>query len=238
MTRQPRLWAVVPARGGSTRVVGKNMRILAGRPLLAHTLRLAVDAGLGDRTVVSSDDRAALALATEFGVRGLPRPPEFATAEASTESVLLHVLDTLASEGAEPDWVMTLPPTSPFRRLGTLREMLRHVAEPDASDCLMTVTEDRRDLWRMDAGGEMRRLFPEAPRRQQDRSPLFEENSAVYLTRVAALRATGSVLGGSVRGYVIDPVEAWDINTETDLVIAEALARHWVDDRPRAARGS
>ena len=242
MTRPSRLVVVVPARGGSTRVPGKNMRTLAGRPLLGHTLRLAVDAGLGDRTVVSSDDGAALALAADFGVRGLMRPPEFATAEASTESVLLHVLDTLASDGVEVEWVMTLPPTSPFRQLETVRAMLRRVEdEPEASDCLMTVTEDRRDLWRMDAGGVMERLFPQAPRRQQDRSPLFEENSAVYLTKVAALRATGSVLGRSVRGHVIDPIEAWDINTETDLVIAEALAPHrgvrvWSSDDAGHAR--
>jgi CMP-N,N'-diacetyllegionaminic acid synthase len=218
------LWVVVPARGGSTRVPGKNLRLLAGRPLLAYTLQLVIDAGLRNRTVVSSDDNATLALAASFGIRGIERPPELATADASTESALLHALDALGAEGRGAEWVMTLPPTSPFRRAATVRELVALArADPDAHDCLMTVTEDRRDLWRMAADGRLARLFPDAPRRQQDRTPLYEENSAVYLTRVSALRATRSVLGRSVRGVVIDPIEAWDINTETDLVVAEAL---------------
>lgn len=220
------LRVVVPARGGSTRVPGKNLRPLAGRPLLAYTLQLVIDLGVADRTVVSSDDAAALSLAASFGIRAIERPPELATADASTESALLHVLDVLAGEGHGAEWVMTLPPTSPFRRAATVHDLLALArAEPEAQDCLMTVTEDRRDLWRMADDGRLARLFPGAPRRQQDRTPLYEENSAVYLTRVSALRATGSVLGRSVRGVVIDPVEAWDINTETDFVIAEALAR-------------
>ena len=225
------LWVVVPARGGSTRVQGKNLRPLARRPLLAYTLQLVIDLGARDRTVVSSDDADALSLARSVGIRAIERPPELATADASTESALLHVLDLLASEGRDAEWVMTLPPTSPFRRAATVRDLVVLArADPDAQDCLMTVTEDRRDLWRMADDGRLTRLFPDAPRRQQDRTPLYEENSAVYLTRVSALRATGSVLGRSVRGVVIDPIEAWDINTELDLAIAEALARRGVDD--------
>ena len=219
------LWVVVPARGGSTRVPRKNLRSLAGRPLLAYTLQLVNDLGVADRSVVSSDDADALSLAASFGIRAIERPSELATADASTESALLHALDVLAGEGQRGEWVMTLPPTSPFRRAATVRGLVAQArAEPEAQDCLMTVTEDRRDLWRMADDGRLTRLFPEAPRRQQDRTPLYEENSAVYLTRVSALRATGSILGRSVRGVVIDPIEAWDINSETDLVVAEALA--------------
>ena len=205
---------------------GKNLRPLAGRPLLAYTLQLVIDLGVGDQTVVSTDDADAMSLARSFEIRAIERPPALATADASTESALLHALDVLTSEGRDADWVMTLPPTSPFRRAATIRDLIALAgAEPEAQDCLMTVTEDRRDLWRMTDDGLLMRLFPEAPRRQQDRTPLYEENSAVYLTRVSALRATRSVLGRSVRGVVIDPIEAWDINTETDFVIAEVLAR-------------
>jgi CMP-N,N'-diacetyllegionaminic acid synthase len=219
------LWVVVPARGGSTRVPGKNLRALAGAPLLTYTLRLVGASGLADRTVVSSDDPTALALARSHGVRALERPAALATAEASTESVLLHALDTLAAEGAAFAWVMTLPPTSPFRRVETVRAFVAASMEGDAlPDCLMTVTEDRRDLWQRGADGRLRRLFPEAPRRQQEREPMYEENSAIYLTKVEALRATGSVLGRSVGGVVIDPLEAWDINSEFDFVVAEVLA--------------
>ncbi len=219
------LSVVVPARGGSLRVPGKNLRHLAGRPLLCHTLELIRAAGLQDRAIVSSDDARTLELAATFGVRPLERPAHLATATASTEAVLVHALDVLEGEGETPEWVVTLPPTSPFRRAETLRGLLERVAaRPADQDCLMTVTEERRDFWRMDSDGVMARIFPDAPRRQQDRTPLFDENSAVYVTRTAALRATGSVLGKVVRGVVVDALEAWDINTEIDFAIAEFLA--------------
>jgi CMP-N,N'-diacetyllegionaminic acid synthase len=225
VTELPGLWLVVPARRGSTRVIGKNLRPLAGRPLLGHTLDLVVELGLADRALVSSDDPAALGLAATYGVRALPRPEHLSHATATTESALLHAVATLQAEGREIAWVMTLPPTSPFRRPATVEACMAAAAcLPDDLDCVMTVTEDRRDFWRRGDDGRLRRLFPAAPRRQQDRPPLFEENSAVYLTRAAALRATQSVLGRGVHGVVIDAVEAWDINTEADLVVAEALA--------------
>ena len=89
----------------------------------------------------------------------------------------------------------------------------------------MSVTEDRGDYWQMsDREGTISRLFADAPRRQQDRQPLYEENSAIYMTKCTALRETGSVLGKRVRGKTIDPLEAFDINTETDFRIAEAMA--------------
>jgi CMP-N-acetylneuraminic acid synthetase len=90
-------------------------------------------------------------------------------------------------------------------------------------DCLFSLTETRASLWHSGADGKIARLFPDAPRRQQDRAPLYEENSAIYVTAVPALRATGSVLGTSQRGIAIDPIEGFDINSELDFVIAEAL---------------
>lgn len=220
------LVVVVPARGGSTRVPGKNIRELAGRPLLAHTLAAVREAGLGVPVVVSTDDDAIAVVAEADGARVVRRPAELSTDTASTEAALLHVLDILAGEGGAADWVMTLPPTSPFRDGGVIRAALDAVRrDPDDQDCLMTVTEDRGDYWRMDDGGVLTRLVPGAPRRQQERAPLYLENSAIYLSRVAALRETGSVLGRRVRGLAIDPQRGFDINDESDFDLAEAMAR-------------
>jgi CMP-N-acetylneuraminic acid synthetase len=100
-------------------------------------------------------------------------------------------------------------------------------------DCLLSLTETRASLWRSGVDGRIARLFPDAPRRQQDRAPLYEENSAIYLTAVPALRATGSVLGTSQRGIAIDPIEGFDINSELDFVIAEMLRGVEPSLRPR-----
>ena len=119
---------------------------------------------------------------------------------------------------------MTLPPTAAVRRIETVRRSATIGADdPDGQDCLFTVTENRGDFWQKRSDGNLERLFPDAPRRQQDRKPLWEENSAVYLTRIESLRHTGSILGKKARGMIIDRSEAWDINTPFDILVAEAL---------------
>jgi CMP-N-acetylneuraminic acid synthetase len=216
---------VIPARCGSTRVELKNIRPLAGKPLLAYTVEAAL-AAFAHPPIVSTDCGTIAGVAHALGARVVMRPPELATATASTESALIHVLDLLELEGWRPAWIMTLPPTSPLRSAETIRRFHDEVRRcPGDQDCLMSVTENRGDFWRMSAGGAVERLFADAPRRQQDREALFEENSAIYLTAVAALRETGSILGRRVRGLAIDLAEGWDINSALDFEIAEALLR-------------
>ena len=215
---------VIPARCESQRVALKNIRPLAGKPLIAYTVEAALAANFADPPIVSTDCEEIASVARAFGARVVMRPVELASATASTESALLHVLDVLALEGRRPAWIMTLPPTSPLRTAATIRRFAAEVEQrPGDQDCLMSVTENRGDFWRMSQGGMIHRLFPDAPRRQQDREPLFEENSAVYLTAVAALRATGSILGRRARGIAIESAEGWDINSAFDFDIAEAL---------------
>jgi CMP-N,N'-diacetyllegionaminic acid synthase len=217
---------VVPARGGSKRMPLKNIALLAGRPLLWYTIQSARDAGCLADLIVSTDSEVIAEVARTAGARVLMRPMELADDTASTEAVLLHVLDVLVHECRYDDWVMTLPPTSPFRTAETIASFFEATRElPDSVDCLMSVTETRGDYWRRMSDGSYRRLFPDAPRRQQDREPLFEENSAIYVTRVAALRQTGSILGREVRAFAISPREALDINTPADMALAEAQLR-------------
>lgn len=216
---------VVPARGGSKRIPRKNIAPLSGKPLLLYTLDCIREAGLLDVTVVSTEDLLIAQVANDAGAKVAVRPADLATDTASTEGVLLDALKQYASaEGELPEWVMTLPPTSPLRSAATVASFGKALATVPADvDCIMSTTENRGDFWRYDADGNFWRLFPDAPRRQQERSPLFEENSAIYLTRVSVLQETGSILGRKVSGIPISPIEALDINTQEDLELAEAL---------------
>lgn len=113
--------AVIPARGGSKRAPRKNIRVLGDRPLLAYAIAAAREAGIGDATLVSTEDDEIAAVATHWGCRVLARPDALATDEASTEGVLLHALDEVEKQGWHPKWILTLPPSSPFRRAATIR---------------------------------------------------------------------------------------------------------------------
>ena len=216
---------VIPARGGSKRLPQKNIHLLKGKPLLSYTLELIAATGLRIPTYVSTDDERIGEIASSFpGINVIVRPVEIAGDSASTESALLHVLDVLAMRGNFPQWLMTLPPTSPFRTVSNVHSFIEGTLNCGSDiDCLMSVTENRDDFWRMHNNGQMQRLFPDAPRRQQERVPLFEENSAIYVSRTQALRETNSILGRAVRGVVISAIEGFDINTPEDICLAECL---------------
>ena len=217
---------VVPARGGSKRIPQKNIYPLRGKPLLAYTLEAVAASGLACPLYVSTDDERIATVALAYAnVHVVMRPENLASDTASTEAVLLHVLDSVADAAGNPQWIMTLPPTSPFRRPETIRRFAETARQsPHAQDCLMSITENRGDFWRLQPDGTLARLFPDAPRRQQERTPLFEENSAIYLSRVDSLRETGLILGRRVRGLVISEIEGFDINTVHDIRMAEFIA--------------
>jgi len=218
---------VIPARGGSKRIPKKNITPLLGKPLLEYTLDAVHKAGLDCPVFVSTDDDEIADIATNYNdIVVIKRPANIAGDLASTESVLQHVLGSLTSVDDDSAWVMTLPPTSPFRTHETIQRFVDIVhSSPVAQDCLMSVTENRGDFWVRSKGDEIVRLFPDAPRRQQERLPLFEENSAIYLTKISALKKTGSILGESVLGVTIPYIEGFDINTKDDLKLAKSLAK-------------
>ena len=220
---------VIPARGGSKRIHNKNIALLQDKPLIQYTIDCVRDADLFDFLTVSTEDSAIADIAHTNGVRVFNRPLELAKDNTSTEMVLLNTLDQYENDGNDlPEWIMTLPPTSPLRSASSLTYFIKKLDSISQDiDCVMSVTENRGDFWSFEPNGNFQRLFPNAPRRQQDRAPLFEENSSIYLTRVAALKKTGSILGHKVFGIPISNYESLDINTQDDLKLAEVLIKHY-----------
>ena len=220
---------VVPARGGSKGIPGKNIYPVNGKPLLAYTLELIQNAGLVDAdVVVSTDSDAIKKVASEFiGVTIIDRPADISGDTASTESALLHALDYMTNlNGKEYDYVITLQATSPLRKVETLKKIIATFeAEYPKYDALLSLNEDRSDFWHKCTDGSFERLNKNASRRRQEREPLYIENSAYYLTDVKALKMTQSVLGTSVNGFVISDLEAVDINEMRDIYIAEGIMR-------------
>jgi CMP-N-acetylneuraminic acid synthetase len=216
--------AVVPARGGSKGIPRKNLALLAGTPLLVHTLRTASASTRLDRVVVSTDDPEIAGVARAEGVEVVDRPTELARDDSPTEDALVHILETLRDRGEQlPEYVVTLEPTSPLRRPATIDACLE-LAEREGAGAVMTVAESRECWGRLD-GSRFAYLFPAHPRRRQLREPLYREAGTVYVTRTKRLLEARSVLAEPLHAIVVDAREAIDVNTEFDLRIAEALFR-------------
>ncbi len=215
---------VIPARGGSKGVPGKNLRPLAGEPLVVHTLRAALAATVLDRLVVSTDDAAIASVARAAGVEVIDRLAELATDAARTEPTLLHAVDTLVAAGwPEPEWVVTLEPTSPLRT-AELIDRCVELALREKPGAVVTVAETRENYGRRE-GDRFRYLFPGQPRRRQERQPLYRESGTVYVTRTSLLRRTGLVLCEPLLSVVVADEEGIDINALLDFEIAEAVLR-------------
>lgn len=218
---------VVPARGGSKGIPMKNIHPLYGKPLIMYTLELIEKLDYEGDAVVSTDmPMIANMVEAIEGIEVIQRPDELATDTSSTESALLHAFDEMTKKGNKYDAIITLQATSPFRTAETVNDCLRkYEKDSDICDALLTLSETRTDYWVKKEDGSFGRLNPDAPRRRQDRKPMYVENSALYITEVGALKETNSVLGKKVKGVVISEKEALDINEPIDIIIAEQLMK-------------
>ncbi|MFZ1557768.1 MAG: acylneuraminate cytidylyltransferase family protein, partial [Nitrospira sp.] len=224
--------AVIPARGGSKSIPLKNIRPLNGIPLLAFTIQAAKRSAYLDRYVVSTDHADIVRVAREYGAEVIERPADLATDQAPTEWALLHALEVLARQSYRPEFVVTLEPTSPLRSTELIDRCIAEAIRHPEMDCVMTVAETRKCYGRLQ-DGRFEYLFPDQPRRRQERQPLYEESSTVYVTRTEVLERDRSVLGRTRYGVVVeDPREAIDINEPLDFIVAEAvLAQRLVEEQ-------
>lgn len=216
--------AVIPARGGSKGIPRKNIKPLAGKPLIYYTIKEAKKSKYIDRVVVSTDDQDIADIARGFGTEVIMRPPEFATDTAPTELALIHVVETLRDdEGYQADVVVTLEPTSPLRTYQLIDRCIEKLLNTDA-DSVISVAETSSLVGTV-IDGKFEYLIKNQPRRRQDRQRLYKESSAVYVTKTETLLRLRSALGEKLHAVVFTEEEAIDINTPLDFIIAEAVMR-------------
>jgi CMP-N-acetylneuraminic acid synthetase len=228
---KPRLLAVVPARGGSKRLPEKNIRPLAGKPLIAWTIEVARASGVFVDVLVTTDSQDIATTAAGFGAH-VPwlRPAELATDTATSLDVLVHAVQRyLDDSGQALDGVMLLQPTSPFRRPGTIcRAVERFVAtggqsvvavSPPATHpywCLVLDENEGLQPFASDRGLTMN---------SQSLPTVYAVNGVLYLVSVDQLLRHGSLYTSPFWPEIIeDPVECLDIDTPFDWAIAESFS--------------
>ncbi len=215
---------IIPARGSSKTIPAKNIRNLCGKPLLSYTVEAAINSKVTDYVFVSTDSEEVARIAKKSGAQVIARPKNISHGSASTESALIHALKVIKrKDNLTPELVLTLPPTSPLRKPQTIRKFVSYYLRVSSKyDAMVSLSETRDDYW-INERGRFRRLFPQAPRRRQDRKPVYLENSAIYITKTRSLIATHSILGKRCTAFIINPIEAVDINKLIDLEWAEFI---------------
>jgi N-acylneuraminate cytidylyltransferase len=223
-----RTLAVIPARGGSTRIPRKNLAPLAGLPLLAHTIRASLAAERIDRTVVSTDDEEIAESARRHGAAVVRRPAELATAEAPTEPALQHAVREVERRlGYAVEVVVLLQPTSPLRGPARIDEAVLRLLETGC-DSVASVTADRGYYFTGELDADQRLSLGYDPARRlrtQEIPPRYRENGALYVMTRAQIMERGCRLGADVRALVLSEEEGVDIDHPLDLLVCEAILR-------------
>jgi N-acylneuraminate cytidylyltransferase len=209
--------AVIPARGGSKGLPGKNILPVRGRPLLAWTTDVALAARAIDRVVVSSDADAILAAARSCGVQPLRRPAELATDTATTIEVVLHALDACPGY----DVVVVLQPTSPLRTAADIELALERLMASGAPACVSVCEAEQSPYWMYRLGAD-EKLIPvvdasvEATRRQE-LPAVYVLNGAIYIADAAWLRAKRAFVTTDTVAHVMPAERSLDIDTARDF---------------------
>lgn len=222
-----RILGVIPARGGSKGVPRKNIRDLAGRPLIAWTIAAAAGSALLDRTVVSTEDSEIAAVARAWG-GDLPflRPPELAADDSLPEDAVIDLLDRL---GEPYDYVTILQPTSPLRTAADVDASIRLCVDHGRPSSVSVTEAEKLPWWMFKIGPDHRLegLFAgdAMPRRRQDAPAVYSLNGAVETVEVGELRAARGRLNPDAIPYVMPAERAVDIDDEHHLAIADCLMR-------------
>ena len=223
--------AIIPARGGSKGVPRKNLRRVGGVPLVARAIAAAQAAESIDLVVVSTDDDEIAATAYEWGASVITRPAALSGDTASSESALLHALETLHDQSVDVGVVVFIQATSPFVSSADLDRGVGIVRD-GTFDSAFSAVETYGFLWSRDASGAAQGINhdPSTRPRRQDREPHFLETGAFYVMDAAGFRTAKHRFFGRT-GYVeVAENGAIEIDSEEQLAIAQAIAPLWRED--------
>ena len=234
MSAKGRVLAIVPARSGSKGLPGKNLRLLDGRPLVAWPVSVALGAASVDRVIISTDDVAIAEAARNAGA-DVPfmRPAHLAHDTASSMDVILHALDTLASQGQEYEYVILLEPTSPLteasdveaalsrlRAAGTAADAIVGICRVEATHPEYDVRRDRSGLISPYAVQDFKSL-----RRRQDIEELYFLEGSLYISRVEAFRRYKTFYHERTLGYEVPRWKSLEVDDIFDFIMVEAVVR-------------
>lgn len=233
--RQLSAVALVPARGGSKRVPGKNIRPLGGHPLIAYTIAAARTSSIFAALIVSTEDNAIASVARYYGAE-IPflRPTEMARDTSLDIEWVEFTLDALSHRGREYDAFSILRPTSPFRQPETIRRAWHLFKGRPDSDSLRAVERCRQHpgkMWVLE-GDLMRPLLGGGPKDRpwhstpyQALPPVYAQNASLEIAWTRVVRETHTIAGERVVPFVTEGHEGFDINDTYDWWLAEEMTR-------------
>lgn len=224
------LLGIIPARGGSKGIPGKNIKLLGDKPLLAYTIQTARQAGICSHLILTTDTEAIANVGREWGVE-VPfiRPPELARDDTAMLPVLQHAVAEMRVRGFSPDAIVILQPTAPFRRAEDLKAAFQLLQSDELIDSVVSVEpvpEHYSPYFVMKIDNDRLLPFLEGGlkiTRRQDAPKAYSRSGDFYFTRIATLMEGNSIYGQNCRPYVVSHSNRVNLDTLEDWKEAERM---------------
>jgi len=216
---------LIPARGGSKGIPGKNLIELFGQPLISWTIRSALESS-AHNVFVSTDCDNIAEVSEEYGAKVIKRPIEFATDTATTESVIDHFLSVTSLEESS-GILCLLQCTSPIRNKGRIDAFFQDFCDGEY-DSMLSVVEDHCFYWNAD--GKPINYEPSNRPRRQDlefNKKFFKETGSMYIFKRLGYQKYKSRLYGNIGIHITSKIEAFEIDDEVDLEICRKIMEHF-----------
>lgn len=219
---------IIPARGGSKRLPRKNIKLLAGKPLIAHTIDTAKQSKYINKIILSTEDDEIAKIAEQFGAEVIKRPIELAQDTTKTAPVLLHVVDELEKLGYFPDIVILLQATCPNKPVELIDEIIEKLINSDNDSVFSAFPKCcSMAMWKKQFNGKMQPLYdyhtrPRWQNAAKECETLYGETGAVYAIKINAFKKYKDFIGENP-DIVTTNVKLIDIDTQEDFDTAEKL---------------
>ncbi len=218
--------SIIPARGGSKGVPKKNIKKFLDKPLVAHTIEYSLSSKLVTETYVTTDDSEIKNISEKYNAKVIDRPKRISGDGASTESAIEHALQNI---DIEPDIIILLQPTSPFRPNNSIDNAIIHFLKNNY-DSLLSLSPTHNFIWNVSNGiAKPNHEFLNRPRRQDIKinDINFIENGSLYIFKKSNFIKYKNRLGGKI-GYVIfDEKYSMEIDTKLDFFILEEISKRF-----------
>jgi N-acylneuraminate cytidylyltransferase len=216
---------IIPARGGSKTLPRKNLKILAGKPLIAWTIEEAHKSQYLDRVILSSEDAEIIAVAKEWACE-VPfiRPVELASDETPGIEPVIHAISVIEEDY---DYIVLLQPTSPLRTTKDIDDCIRYCVREDAPFCVSVTLVDKHPFWMhtLSEDQRLRVLIPTGSLvdRRQDLPPVYIPNGAIYVAKTDYLLKEKRFITKETLAYIMPEERSWDIDNQLDYLFCALL---------------
>ena len=216
--------AIITARGGSKRIPRKNIKEFCSKPIIAYSIKAAIDSGVFDEVMISTEDEEIARISERYGAK-IPffRSEKTASDYATTTDVLMEVLDEYEKRGMHYDMACCIYPTAPFITADRLKEAVEMLRESEADTLIPVVGfsyPPQRALVIED--GRLVFKYPEyIVTRSQDLEKHYHDAGQFYVFKTKAFKETGNLMKGNIVPMVLDEMEVQDIDTEQDWELAQ-----------------